>query len=31
MWPDFDQQQLATAMREFHGRDRRFGRVAEAV
>jgi undecaprenyl diphosphate synthase len=31
MWPDFGRQELAAAIREFHGRDRRFGRVAEAV
>ena len=27
MWPDFGAEELATAMREFTARDRRFGRV----
>ncbi|MEX2465829.1 MAG: di-trans,poly-cis-decaprenylcistransferase [Gemmatimonadota bacterium] len=31
MWPDFDAADLARAMEEYHGRDRRFGRVAVAV
>jgi undecaprenyl diphosphate synthase len=31
MWPDFTAGDLAAAVREFHGRDRRFGAVAEAV
>jgi undecaprenyl diphosphate synthase len=31
MWPDFDAGDLAAAIRDFHGRDRRFGRVAQAV
>ncbi|HSM60087.1 MAG TPA: polyprenyl diphosphate synthase [Longimicrobiales bacterium] len=30
MWPDFDAPDLASAIRDFHGRDRRFGRVAAA-
>ena len=25
MWPDFDVRQLQAAIREFHGRQRRFG------
>lgn len=28
-WPDFDGQQLAAAVAEFHRRDRRFGRIDE--
>ncbi len=28
MWPDFRARDLAAAIREFHGRERRFGRVA---
>ncbi len=31
MWPDFGAAELASALREFHGRDRRFGGVSEAV
>lgn len=30
MWPDFDRADLAAAVREFLGRDRRFGAVAAA-
>lgn len=30
MWPDFDGEQLAEAVRDFRSRDRRFGRVAAA-
>jgi undecaprenyl diphosphate synthase len=29
MWPDFDTADLAAAVREFHGRERRFGGVPE--
>jgi len=29
MWPDFDVTDLAAAVREFHGRERRFGGVPE--
>jgi len=29
MWPDFDAQDLEAAVREFHRRERRFGRVPE--
>ncbi len=28
-WPEFDGEQLALAVQDFHRRDRRFGRVAE--
>ena len=31
MWPDFGPADLALAVRDFQGRDRRFGRVREAV
>jgi undecaprenyl diphosphate synthase len=31
MWPDFDGDDLAGAIREFHGRDRRFGGVPAAA
>lgn len=31
MWPDFDESDLTAAIREFRGRDRRFGTVAAAV
>ncbi|MSR36961.1 MAG: di-trans,poly-cis-decaprenylcistransferase [Gemmatimonadetes bacterium] len=31
MWPDFGPTQLATAVAEFRGRDRRFGRVGQAA
>ena len=27
LWPDFDAQDLAAALRDFHSRERRFGRV----
>jgi len=30
MWPDFESRDLAAAIREFHGRHRRFGAVAAA-
>ena len=30
MWPDFDAADLAGAVREFHGRERRFGAVPQA-
>jgi undecaprenyl diphosphate synthase len=30
MWPDFGPQDLAAAVREFHGRERRFGAVPPA-
>src|ERR1035441_4742196 len=30
MWPDFGAQDLAAAVREFRGRERRFGAVPEA-
>lgn len=30
MWPDFDAGDLAAALRDFHGRERRFGGVAAA-
>ncbi len=30
MWPDFGAEELAAAVAEFHRRERRFGRVAEA-
>ena len=30
MWPDFDGEDLAAALREFHGRQRRFGAVPAA-
>jgi undecaprenyl diphosphate synthase len=29
MWPDFDARELAQAVREFHGRERRFGGLPE--
>src|ERR1039458_3599226 len=29
MWPDFDASALAAALREFHGRQRRFGTVPQ--
>jgi len=29
MWPDFGEKDLLTALREFEGRERRFGRVPE--
>lgn len=31
MWPDFGAGDLAAALRDFRSRDRRFGRVAQAV
>ncbi|MEO7218583.1 MAG: di-trans,poly-cis-decaprenylcistransferase [Gemmatimonadaceae bacterium] len=31
MWPDFGPADLIAAVREFHGRDRRFGGVQESV
>jgi undecaprenyl diphosphate synthase len=31
MWPDFDADDLAAAVREFHGRDRRFGAVPSSA
>jgi undecaprenyl diphosphate synthase len=31
MWPDFAESDLASAMRDYRARDRRYGRVAEAV
>jgi len=31
MWPDFDAADLGSAIEEYRGRDRRFGRVAVAV
>jgi undecaprenyl diphosphate synthase len=31
MWPDFGKEDLATAVRDFRSRERRFGRVAAAV
>jgi len=31
MWPDFDASDLESAVKEFHGRQRRFGRVPEAA
>jgi undecaprenyl diphosphate synthase len=31
LWPDFDAQDLETALAEFHCRDRRYGRVIEAA
>lgn len=27
LWPDFDSDDFASALREFSGRDRRFGRI----
>jgi undecaprenyl diphosphate synthase len=29
LWPDFNADSLADAVRDFHSRDRRFGRIAE--
>ncbi|NMB15842.1 MAG: undecaprenyl diphosphate synthase family protein, partial [Firmicutes bacterium] len=26
-WPDFDRQELVKALLEYHGRERRFGRI----
>jgi undecaprenyl diphosphate synthase len=31
LWPDFSGADLAAALREFHGRDRRFGGLPEAA
>jgi undecaprenyl pyrophosphate synthase len=31
MWPDFDAADLESAVKEFHSRQRRFGRVPEAA
>lgn len=31
MWPDFNAADLAAAIREFHSRERRFGRIPEAL
>jgi undecaprenyl diphosphate synthase len=31
LWPDFDGADLAAAVRDFHGRERRFGAVPEPV
>jgi len=31
LWPDFDAEDLEAAVREFHSRDRRFGRTLESV
>jgi len=31
LWPDFDAEDLEAAVREYHSRDRRFGRIAEGV
>jgi undecaprenyl diphosphate synthase len=31
LWPDFDAHDLAAAVREFHSRERRFGRVTAAA
>jgi len=31
LWPDFDAEDLARAVTEFRGRDRRFGKIREAV
>jgi undecaprenyl diphosphate synthase len=31
LWPDFDEDSLADAVRDFHSRDRRFGRIREDV
>ena len=31
LWPDFDAEDLEAAVREFHSRDRRFGRILESV
>ena len=31
LWPDFDAEDLEAAVREFHSRDRRFGRIAVSV
>ena len=31
MWPDFNADDLAAAMKEFHSRERRFGRIPETA
>ena len=31
LWPDFDKPRLAAAIRDYAGRQRRFGRTAEQV
>ncbi|MCL5669765.1 MAG: polyprenyl diphosphate synthase [Acidobacteria bacterium] len=31
LWPDFTAEDLRAAVREFHARDRRFGRIPESV
>ncbi len=31
LWPDFSEEHLEAAVREFHSRDRRFGRIPERV
>lgn len=31
LWPDFEARDLQSALQEFHRRERRFGRIAEAV
>jgi undecaprenyl diphosphate synthase len=31
LWPDFDAHDLAAALRDFHARERRFGRVEAAA
>jgi undecaprenyl diphosphate synthase len=31
MWPDFSEKELEQALREFEGRERRFGRIPEQV
>ena len=31
LWPDFDQAALATAIRSYQSRERRFGRISEQV
>ena len=31
LWPDFDADDLAAALREFHSRERRYGRIPEPV
>jgi undecaprenyl diphosphate synthase len=31
MWPDFDAADLESALREYHGRERRYGRIVSAA
>ncbi|MBI1941007.1 MAG: undecaprenyl diphosphate synthase family protein, partial [Acidobacteria bacterium] len=31
LWPDFDAHDLETAVHEYRKRDRRFGRIPQAV